>query len=481
MMQGCSQKVPVDVLRASRNIIVFVLLPLLAFTFPLWFFYQKSEYFRESIRYQVTRVDAREAWTSLSLDFSDQSKNNDSLRTRPKPSKQFQFNNTSELMKDSNIPRTWSKRSQQISSTYNYTLRVPFFVYENELDWSPNAFGNFCRVNKPNQTNRTWFKLIESGYTGYKHSDDFWLLKHALEHPMRTRYPAKAKLFFVPTLLSALSYHMTYVVSKGAQLCVKDKCNEELFKSAEQLLEKSPWFQRSQGRDHIVVDSHFNKAFYEKPSYRNASFWSCNLITFENSRPPIWTDRYQTDGSRRFSVPSFYVGRACPAVPVENKTADFAMIASMHLDRPDFQDRRNICTWLHASNYSVSVCGHGGQCPALGQARYGFHARGDTFGSNRLMDTLLSKSVPLFTHPEQYKILPDLGEGVLPWQDLSYFVNVSSRASFEGSLKSLLSKSDDEYQQMQQNIAHYQHILDHRQGGQFDAYMTHFAKLLDIQ
>jgi hypothetical protein len=36
----------------------------------------------------------------------------------------------------------------------------------------------------------------------------------------------------------------------------------------------------------------------------------------------------------------------------------------------------------------------------------GFMSRGDTWGSNRLVDAIISCTVPIFTAEEQYKILP---------------------------------------------------------------------------
>jgi hypothetical protein len=71
--------------------------------------------------------------------------------------------------------------------------------------------------------------------------------------------------------------------------------------------------------------------------------------------------------------------------------------------------------------YSMSLCGAGQQCPALANARLGFHVRGDTYGSNRLIDTLLSGTVPIFTFDEQYNVVPDW----INWKLLSYFARVS--------------------------------------------------------
>lgn len=120
----------------------------------------------------------------------------------------------------------------------------------------------------------------------------------------------------------------------------------------------------------------------------------------------------------------------------------------------------------------------GDQCPALAQAKYGFHIRGDTYGSNRLMDTLLSGSVPLFTNATvQQEILPDF----IPWAHLGYDVDITSEAALKADLSKLLAQSPDEYARKLKTIQHYRPYLDHTQSGQFDLYMAHFALQLGLQ
>jgi hypothetical protein len=49
------------------------------------------------------------------------------------------------------------------------------------------------------------------------------------------------------------------------------------------------------------------------------------------------------------SIPSLYVGIGCPKEA--KKTADFAMVTSLHPGKNAFQTRRNICHWLGLGNY----------------------------------------------------------------------------------------------------------------------------------
>eukprot|EP00977_Amphora_coffeiformis_P009071 scaffold2059_cov190-Amphora_coffeaeformis.AAC.4 len=323
-------------------------------------------------------------------------------------------------------------------------LKVPFYVYDGALDWSTS--------------NTSWD-------IGSKHADDYWFHQNALKHPMRTLDPSEAKLFFVPTYLNTFTEaHFTKYGPE--QFCAHGLCGMQLFDYSAKTLEKSPWFQRSRGTDHVLVNSFYRTARKQG----KISFNLCNQVTFEDRQPP--------HGVERVYISSTYVGRPCAVIPSGEKTADFAMIGSLHLERKNFQARRDVCEWLSDNHFNVSLCGEGQQCPDLAQARYGFHVRGDTYGSNRLMDTVLSGTVPLFTHSQQYKILPP--EGVIPWSNMSYFVDISNATAFKNSLEELLARPHEEYERKLQSIAANLHLLDYTQGGQFDAYMNHFAEMLNV-
>lgn len=325
-------------------------------------------------------------------------------------------------------------------------LQVPFYVYqEGNLNWE----------------NLTTIPRDQPNYSSLKHSDDYWLYQAALRHPMRTLDPESAKLFFVPFFLNAVNERKTCIPFNGtSERCFKRPGHA--YRYADEQLASSPYFQRSHGADHVVVISH-----WLRPLNKNINhLLNCNIINFEGRIPlPL-------EGG--LHLPSFYVGRGCDRR--QRRTHDFVLVATF---RPllEFQDRENICQWLRDGKYSVSRCGQGDQCPALAQATFGFHARGDTLGSNRVMDLLLSRTVPIFTHPEQYNILPDF----VPWKEMSYLVNVSTRESFDREVSRLLSIPKKELEEKLQLIDDYLFMFDHRQIYQFDAYMDEFAKLRNLQ
>jgi hypothetical protein len=115
----------------------------------------------------------------------------------------------------------------------------------------------------------------------------------------------------------------------------------------------------------------------------------------------------------------------------------------------------------------MTACGPGPQCPALSNARYGFHVPGDTYGSNRLIDTLLSGTVPIFTVPEQYNVIPDW----IDWTSLSYFANVSSnQATFLTDIDDILADTNG-YKEKKRNVVLNQDLFDWKTIIPFDTYM----------
>ncbi|CAB9504923.1 exostosin family domain containing protein, expressed [Seminavis robusta] len=361
-------------------------------------------------------------------------------------------------------------QEEQPAMTADSLFQLPFYIYDNELDWSVNA-------TVTRGTNQAEL-LNQSGFLGYKHSDDYWLLLHAKQHPMRTMDPSKADLFFVPTLLSAWNAHGYEGDASKNKFCAHNGiCNQKLLERAEQVLQESKWYRRSQGRDHIVVDTHWRKHWNKLPYSR---LLNCNSISFENLVPTDGNPKgHQIPTGGRVHIPTLYVGRQCQ--DETNKTHDFAMIATFKPGNKNFLDRAHICQWLeqnnHQQNYTVSRCGGGDMCPALGQARFGFHARGDTWGSNRLMDTFLSGAIPIMTSPEQRKILPDF----LPWEDVSYMVDLSNSTSFDTFIQSILQKTPQELAEKRANISRHRDIFQTKsKGRQFDLYMHKFAQMLEL-
>jgi len=359
----------------------------------------------------------------------------------------------------------------QADAPTNFLLSVPFYVYE-ELLWdNATVDGNSFLANR-----------LRYRYRYAKHDDDYWFLQAALQHPLRTSEPKKAKLFVVPSLINQVKLYLV----RGA-LCWKEMCGVELLNHTEKVLSSSPWFQRSKGKDHIIVNSHYRYRFpssqwlqhYQTSDHivdprlwwhklgesivdTTSDIAHCNMIGFEDRKENI---------PERFHFPSFYIGQPCPLST--KKTHDFAMVARLENGRNSqldklFQSRRDICEWLglHEDLYSISHCGQGDQCPALSDARLGFHVRGDTMGASRLMDTLLSGTVPIFTLQEQYNVLPNW----IDWDKISYFVDVSNKTVFLSSIDTIL-RDTPKYKQKLIAVLENRALFDWHTHVPFDAYM----------
>eukprot|EP00977_Amphora_coffeiformis_P021580 scaffold9517_cov200-Amphora_coffeaeformis.AAC.1 len=314
-----------------------------------------------------------------------------------------------------------------------YLLNQPFYIYEEFLMLNATVGGE--TIEQMIQRNHAW-----------KHTDDVWFIHAALSHPMRTRNPAEAVLFVVPSFTNMFLW-TEYRVCVGDDLCGVD-----YLKKMDYLLGTSPWFQRKQGADHVVVASSFS-ASWKIGHLQNIV--GCNMIAFENRK---WNQ------AERHSMPSYYVGTPC--LPREKKY-DFAMIAQIKVAE-SFESRRNICQWIaqERPQYSMPVCGMGEQCPGLAQARFGFHVRGDSYGANRLMDTILSGTVPIFTMKEQYDILPDW----IRWDDFSYFADVNDKDNFLHTLDSII-RDTELYEQKLAAVMVNRELFDWTKNVPFDTYM----------
>jgi hypothetical protein len=249
-------------------------------------------------------------------------------------------------------------------------------------------------------------------------------------------------------------------------------CNDNLLDYASLTLKKSLWFQQYPER-HIVVASHYASSM---PSWRERhppkslkkALYQCNTITFENAHHYV--------SPERLTFPSYSVGRACD--PVDTKLYDVALIATRHTDRAGFEDREFVCHGLGfgsssnstTSNVGMPICGPGEQCPALAQAKLGFHVRGDTFGSNRLMDTVLSGTVPIFTRIEQFAIQPPW----INWTKLSYFVDLANLTSPEDLpkfLHNILVHDKEGMEQRHKEVLDNRNLFDWTTLFPFDTYM----------
>jgi Exostosin family len=339
------------------------------------------------------------------------------------------------------------------SGTNNLLLSVPFYVYE-DLAWKSATFGRNTTVEDLSRLPRR-----------SKHLDDFFFMKSSLVHPMRTRDPSKAKLFVIPLLMNTY-FDRTYFSGKDYKLCYRHDCDRNLLYKAISTLSQSEWLQKYPER-HIVVQSHYLAELYTKvPKELKEMLYQVNAISFEHSVP---------NRPDRLRFPKLYVGSPCP---MAEKTHDVAMIASANMKKLHyFQDRINICAWILNSTSTtntlrsirMNACGQGRQCPALAQAKYGFHTRGDTLGSNRLLDTLLSGTIPIFTMKEQYDILPPW----LDWRELSVLLPMNdgkNETQFVQALEHILQDFSG-YRDRHQTVLQHRDLLDWNTLHPFDLYM----------
>jgi hypothetical protein len=366
-------------------------------------------------------------------------------------------------------------------------LSVPFYVYE-ELAWTNATMGGI-----PIQ------EVIASGKF-QKHSNDYWFMMASLQHPMRTRDPQEAKLFVIPTLLNLYSFRV-YPGPRNSNvtMCWNGMCDRDLLKDAARLLNASEWIHTSPHL-HIVTTSHYGyhlKGTLKMPALLRQALYRCHSITFEQK---------QFNAPERLRFSSYLVGNPCPSLSSSSSSSkpyDATLIATLKPDDERFQDRQQICEWLlmrrntttttttttrhppDIQNLQVPICGRGLQCPTLSQSKLGFHVRGDTFGSQRLMDTLLSGTVPVFTRQEQYAVQPPW----IDWDKLSYFIDMKQSKSMEPEqsksagimhmtqeekfvhqLQSIL-RNETAYQERHRAVLHNRKLFDWTTLVPFDTYM----------
>eukprot|EP00934_Nitzschia_sp_Nitz4_P002385 Nitzschia sp. Nitz4//scaffold199_size41809//22222//23514//NITZ4_007454-RA/size41809-processed-gene-0.33-mRNA-1//-1//CDS//3329540573//2380//frame0 len=351
---------------------------------------------------------------------------------------------------------TKSNKNNVTSPFRKLLLSVPFYVYD-DIPWVNATYGD------------ERLELNALSVKNPKHYDDFFFMKAALKHPMRTLDPTQAKLFVIPSLQNMFDSRSYF---KDKDLCVGEICNKQLMQLAADFILNSTSFKKYPER-HIAMASHY--ARHEKwwkgklGKSMPLVLWDSHNIGFENKK---------TNSPNRCSFPKLHVGTACS---LQNKTEDVTMIASLKPNDDRYHNRFSICSWIHLQNHSnVSVegsvpalrsgpCGWGETCPALARAKLGFHARGDTLGSNRLMDTILSGTVPIFTLRKQYDILPDFIE----FERISYFIDmkkVQHPDSFLHQLEAILQDTDT-YGQKLDLILQHRHLFDWHTLHPFDLYL----------
>jgi Exostosin family len=372
-----------------------------------------------------------------------------------------------------------------------------------------------------------------------KHADDIYLMAAAVHHPMRTLDPGRAKLFVIPTPFNMLIDTLDGKNGENVKLCwelhytqnnnnnetnnnIKNTngttppqsppplCNFEWAKHVDTELSLSPWYRRHKGLDHIAIMSHWRWLFSRANTRFGGLKWKpqrihkCQLIDFEGKLGKLLQRK-----KHRLAFPSYYVGKKCPVVAPEPRKYDFSMVATLNpIGRATvFQDRINVCDWIRANNHDIhnktknkktstnetlstsssssassfgvlkmNVCGLGTQCPTMTDARFVIHAKGDTDGSNRLMDGLLTHTIPIFTRTSQYDVLPHW----IDWKALSYFANISDRTTFIKDLFRIQSKAEEEssYRQKFQTIRDNTDLFDYETVVPFDTYMYMFQAAL---
>ena len=311
--------------------------------------------------------------------------------------------------------------------------RTPFYLYDS-IDWMNVS-------------------CLTDAYKHTKHSDDFWMLHHATTHPWRTQNASNARLFVVGGLFNLLAESEVWT---KASCCIQGLCDKDLFAHAMAIVANSEWFARKKGTDHVIVASHYAS---HRLMSRYAATRRMNAVSFEKN---IISPKY-------CNLASTYVGNGCRSK--HHKRYDVSFVGNMAPKKKAFGARRQACSWLgHQNALSVGLCGHGrSHCPMLGESRLGLHIRGDTYGSNRLMDIFLSDAVPVFTHAEQYSILPPL----FPWRDMTMLADVSSMSAFIESLLSFRNASAAT--QRQNQIKNASVVFDWSNPTLFEKYMTAFA------
>lgn len=338
------------------------------------------------------------------------------------------------------LPPT-TKEHNKVST--DLLLSVPFYVYEDEFlkddhdVWNLTSIYHWGMLDNTNRTNGTiTFMEVAETLKYQKHAGDIHFIRSALKHPMRVLNPKDAKLFVVPTLLERI--RMITIYGSEAE---KEEARKHLLK-ANEVLGASLWFQRHNGADHIAPVSVW-KTDHSIDKYFEL-LTRCNVLQFHESSNEYEANyihpNYQQN---RTMFKIFYVASPCkPVASFAEKTEDFAFIGSMHRKKGSFRlkKRRSACEWMtQSTNYSYSVCGRGDQCPNLSQASVGLHTRGDSPGASRLVDTLLSGTVPVFTEKVQYFTMSDFYN----WDMISYFANVENKTDFLSHMDKNLSNKTD--------------------------------------
>ncbi len=389
---------------------------------------------------------------------------------------------------------------------------VKYFVYSRlPFNW----FHENCTVLNDNDQ-----------YTKYKHSDDYWFGKAAMQMKdnsriKRTKDPGEASVFIVPSLLNYIAARAKNLPQASKQYCCdmnnEKICGNDLVYKLENSLKDQWWFKRRKGVDHLLVGSHFhiNAILRSMPNIQG-----CSHITFERPQLSYSNARKYRKLGMGLSLPTTYVGIQCNnIIPNFNNVlvSSQLRVNGIHLlgqidHRGAYQERKHICSAVASdlelkehsfcassssirySVYGNKTCDHHNSnfvectikdkskshqfyCDSLVKAPIVIHSRGDTFGSSRLMDALTNGAIPIFTHPEQYAILPF--SRTLLWQSMSVMMQKSPSSDVNETLHYLqlaLQEVDTRKNQLRKNIKKYREMVSWNapESTTFDTYLTVF-------
>ena len=430
------------------------------------------------------------------------------------------------------------QQRQQQTAPPPLLLDVPFYVYEMDLVWENATFGNVLVSDLVNGGNDKYGKYSSSANGAsnnnivfpLKHTDDYYFMKASLsmQHPMRVDDPIKAEMFVVPMLLNTY-YQRVKSANKHNRLCVpfkdatskqaKPLCNTELLTYVGNQLQNSIYFKQHPER-HVLVASHYARIKPNNPGksgkYINPytkippSFQEvldqCSIINFENRGiDRSNSEKEHNHPKKRIQFPKLYVGETCEsnvddAVTTTSNNGvssvggslggkdtddhyyDAILVATIKPDNPLFETRTKICEWTNDNdNTFCGATSHTEYCPILTKSKFGFHVRGDTYGSSRLVDLIVNDVIPIFTHKEQYDILPPF----VDWNSISYYIEMGSSESdriskedFLRQLDDILQDKDGLHERKKQALLGHKYLLDWQTNPiyPFDMYMNSFYK-----
>jgi hypothetical protein len=358
-----------------------------------------------------------------------------------------------------------------------YLLSVPFYVYEEMLHdenllnftemYNHDLDGRGAKLDPippiVNSSHVTFEEFLEK-CRYFKHSNDFHFVRAALEHPNRVLKPDQAKLFVVPSLLITDIIDFYYF---GRTRRGKVRAH---IKRLDDFLKQSEYFQRSNGADHIAVNSLMRGSAMLIKTSSNSPLAKCNAILFsEKDSDPI--GMHEEVRNNRTWFKALYNSEPCPITPMAEKRNHFAMVGKLYKKKYNrfYEDRRHICKWMkNLTNYTMPVCGYAdSKCPHTSQAWLGFHARGDSLSADRLAGYLVSGTVPVFTLEGQYHAQ----ESWYDWDKISYFSDVSNQTSFDRDVHRIMSNMTD-IMIKTQNVRDNMDLFDWQTNVPFDVYMV---------